>query len=40
MIIGEFFMVKKLFLNVKNLLYVKDNENFNFCVYVVLRYEK
>lgn len=31
---------KKMFFNVKNLLYVKDNENSNSCVYVASRYEK
>lgn len=37
---GEFPMAKKMFFNVKNLLYVKDNENSNSCVYVASRYKK
>lgn len=37
---GEFPMAKKMFFNVKNLLYVRDNENSNSCVYVASRYEK
>lgn len=37
---GEFPMAKKMFFNIKNLLYVRDNENSNSCVYVASRYEK